>query len=224
MSQRCGKKRKLPVDHEAERTLYKEFASAAASVSQLFSSAVAQQRKATAQGSRQALERVLTWVLKEHQGLEMISKSELVQFLQQEYQESSEGQDSHIQVPNPFHGQGNSAEALDLHASVGKPARSAFHAPIASGPSPPQRRHSGSMDDEQDTATLEPHQPAAHFRHDPHQQQQPQQRSHAMGMPSLQAFGGFAPSAGAAYHGHQSHAQQQQQHAGPQPGFGGGFC
>ena len=45
------------MDHEAERTLYKEFASAAASVSQLFSSAVAQQRKATAQGSRQALVR-----------------------------------------------------------------------------------------------------------------------------------------------------------------------
>ena len=34
---------------------------------------------------------MLTWVLKEHQGLEMINKAALVQFLQQEYQEVSGG-------------------------------------------------------------------------------------------------------------------------------------
>lgn len=63
MSLRCGKKRKLVVDHEAEKTLYSSFVSAANAVSQLYSQAVSQQRKASAQASRQALVRYYVWCL-----------------------------------------------------------------------------------------------------------------------------------------------------------------
>lgn len=59
MSVRCGKKRKLVVDHEAEKSLYGSFVSAANAVSTLYSQAVQQQRRASAQASRQALVRTL---------------------------------------------------------------------------------------------------------------------------------------------------------------------
>lgn len=50
-----GKKRKYEVDLDAERTLYTGFVAAANSVSQLYTQAVQQQRRASAAASRQAL-------------------------------------------------------------------------------------------------------------------------------------------------------------------------
>eukprot|EP00198_Chlamydomonas_reinhardtii_P012195 XP_001701532.1 predicted protein [Chlamydomonas reinhardtii] len=90
MSVRCGKKRKLVVDHEAEKSLYGSFVSAANAVSTLYSQAVQQQRRASAQASRQALERVVTFLLSQNPGSEVVSKAVMLQFLQSEY-ESIEG-------------------------------------------------------------------------------------------------------------------------------------
>jgi hypothetical protein len=54
-----GKKRRAEVlDLDAERTLYSSFVSAANSISQLYTQAVQQQRRASAAASRQTLVRL----------------------------------------------------------------------------------------------------------------------------------------------------------------------
>lgn len=50
-----GKKRRAEVDLDAERTLYGSFSHAASAMSQLYSQAVQQQRKASAAASRHIL-------------------------------------------------------------------------------------------------------------------------------------------------------------------------
>jgi hypothetical protein len=50
-----GKKRKLEVDIEAERTLYSSFVTAANAVSQLYTQGVQQQRKAASAASKATL-------------------------------------------------------------------------------------------------------------------------------------------------------------------------
>jgi hypothetical protein len=50
-----GKKRKSEVDLDAERTLYSSFSAAANSISQLYTQAVHQQRKATSVAAKQAI-------------------------------------------------------------------------------------------------------------------------------------------------------------------------
>lgn len=50
-----GKKRKLEVDIEAERTMYSSFVQAANAVSQLYTQGVQQQRKSAAAASKATL-------------------------------------------------------------------------------------------------------------------------------------------------------------------------
>jgi hypothetical protein len=54
-----GKKRKLEVDLEAERTMYSSFVQAANAVSQLYTQGVQQQRKSAAAASKATLVSVL---------------------------------------------------------------------------------------------------------------------------------------------------------------------
>jgi hypothetical protein len=81
-----GKKRKLEVDIEAERSLYSSFVQAANAVSQLYTQGVQQQRRSAAAASKATLERVVTFVLRQEEGSETISKAALLQFLQHEYE------------------------------------------------------------------------------------------------------------------------------------------
>ncbi|GIL48696.1 hypothetical protein Vafri_5174 [Volvox africanus] len=151
MSLRCGKKRKLVVDHEAERSIYGSFVSAANAVSTLYSQAVQQQRRASAQASRQALERVVTFLISQNPGSEMVSKAVLLNFLQQEY-ESIEGGEHLPHVfpapqlsvagPGPIVG-----ELQSDHPGCSKSMRGisvGYYG--ASGVSPARRQHSGGID------------------------------------------------------------------------------
>lgn len=95
------KKRKFEVDLDAERTLYSSFVSAANSVSQLYTQAVQQQRKSAATASRQTLERVICYVLKESAENGTLTASTLLQYLQQEY-ESVDSLEPTAQ-PNPVY-------------------------------------------------------------------------------------------------------------------------
>lgn len=94
-----GKKRRADaVDLDAERTLYSTFVAAANSMSQLYSQAVQQQRKSSAAASRQTLERMLGFLLREYAGSDVIPKAAILQFLQQEY-ENVEGSEN---LPHQF--------------------------------------------------------------------------------------------------------------------------
>ncbi|GLC46087.1 hypothetical protein PLESTM_001823900 [Pleodorina starrii] len=148
MSLRCGKKRKLVVDHEAEKSIYGSFVSAANAVSTLYAQAVQQQRRASAQVSRQALERVVTFLLAQNPGSEMVSKAVLLNFLQQEY-ESIEGGEHlphvfpapQITVVGPAPPVG---EAQPEHPGFSN--KSMRGGGYCSGVSPSRRQHSGGMD------------------------------------------------------------------------------
>eukprot|EP00798_Chlamydomonas_sp_ICE-L_P020975 gene20975-27831_t len=82
----AGKKRKCEVDLDAERNLYSSFVTAANSISQLYSQSVQQQRKGTAAASRQTLERVMCFLLRDYNSADVIPRAELLHFLQQEYE------------------------------------------------------------------------------------------------------------------------------------------
>mmetsp|Transcript_32306 Transcript_32306/g.82072 ORF Transcript_32306/g.82072 Transcript_32306/m.82072 type:complete len:213 (-) Transcript_32306:495-1133(-) len=93
-----SKKRKAVCDLDSERTLYASFVSAANSVSQLYASAVQQQRRSSAAAYRQSLERVLGFIVREYSTSDSIPKAALLQFLQQEF-ESVEGSEH---LPHQF--------------------------------------------------------------------------------------------------------------------------
>lgn len=92
-----GKKRRCEVDLDAERTLYTSFVQAANSISQLYTSAVQQQRRASAAASRQTLvgvpERVFlpqvsAWLQSTHPGwpsLPCCPQERVLGFLLREY-------------------------------------------------------------------------------------------------------------------------------------------
>ncbi|KAL6784184.1 hypothetical protein ACKKBG_A05140 [Auxenochlorella protothecoides x Auxenochlorella symbiontica] len=81
---RRGKKRKPEADLEAERSLYASFATAANSVSQLYSLALGQQARYRDEGARQSLERVYEWLCKEHGNSSTLPTAALMDFLRQE--------------------------------------------------------------------------------------------------------------------------------------------
>ncbi|GFR46747.1 hypothetical protein Agub_g8370 [Astrephomene gubernaculifera] len=146
MSLRSGKKRKLIVDHEAEKSIYGSFVSAANAVSTLYSQAVQQQRRASAQASRQALERVVAFLLAQNPGSEVVSKAVLLQFLQQEYESIEGGEHLPHAFPAPqisVVGPGSEAHPEQAGFS-GKPSRSYFSSTL--GVSPSRRTHSGGVD------------------------------------------------------------------------------
>ncbi|KAG2487677.1 hypothetical protein HYH03_013677 [Edaphochlamys debaryana] len=148
MSLRCGKKRKLVVDHEAEKSLYGSFVSAANAVSTLYSQAVQQQRRASAQASRQALERVVAFLLATNPGQESISKAVLLQFLQQEYESIEGGEHLPCVFPAPhIAAVGSGPAGADLQPEQpgfsGKTMRGA--GPGGYYTSPSRRQHSGGM-------------------------------------------------------------------------------
>lgn len=105
-----AKKRKSEVDLDAERTLYSSFVSAANAVSQLYTQASQQQRRAAATASRQTLERIICFVLKESAENSTLNSSALLQYLQQEYEsvDTCEHPSQHNPVyqllPVPSHG------------------------------------------------------------------------------------------------------------------------
>ena len=109
-----GKKRKAELDLDMERTMYSSFVAAANAVSQLYTQGVQQQRRAASAASRATLvrpelqatqcsllvlglscdpcmllilqEKVVSFVLRQEEGSESISKAALLQFLQHEYE------------------------------------------------------------------------------------------------------------------------------------------
>jgi hypothetical protein len=81
-----GKKRKPELDLDSEKTLYTTFVSAANSVSQIYTQAIQQQRKASTLATKHALENVLAFALKENPHSDSISKSALIHFLNSEYE------------------------------------------------------------------------------------------------------------------------------------------
>eukprot|EP00798_Chlamydomonas_sp_ICE-L_P022713 gene22713-29874_t len=96
-----GKKRKCEVDLDAERNLYHSFVSAANSISQLYTHSVQQQRKGTAGASRQTLERVMRFLVREYHSVDVIPRAELLQFLQQEYENIEGAENLPHQFPVP---------------------------------------------------------------------------------------------------------------------------
>lgn len=131
-----AKKRKLEVDADAERHLYSSFVCAANSISQLYSQAVSQQRKSSAMASRQTLERLAHWLMREYPNDDAIPKSALLQFLHQEY-EGYEGCDTAavpqvfpvLQVPGHHHQAAQIAEDADMQASQRCPQQPSLHNP-----------------------------------------------------------------------------------------------
>ncbi|GIM09768.1 hypothetical protein Vretimale_13586, partial [Volvox reticuliferus] len=151
MSLRYGKKRKLIVDHEAEKSIYGSFVSAANAVSTLYSQAVQQQRRASAHASRQALERVVTFLLSQNPGSEMVSKAVLLNFLQQEYESIEGGEHLPHVFPAPqlsIVGPGPTVGELQSdHPGCSKSMRGVGGVYYgASGVSPARRQHSGGID------------------------------------------------------------------------------
>lgn len=97
-----GKKRKSEVDLDAERTLYSSFSAAANSISQLYTQAVQQQRKASSTAAKQAIDKIICGVVRDFGNCEVIPVSTLLHYLQHEY-ESCDQQDIVIQ-PHPLQG------------------------------------------------------------------------------------------------------------------------
>lgn len=131
-----GKKRKCDVDLDAERSLHSSFVTAANSISHLFTHAVQQQRKCSAAASRQTLERIMCFLLRDYHSAEVIPRHELLQFLQQEYEniEGAEHLPHQFPVPVfPVVSQGNGDSEVPLEANA--KARSAqFSLPRRNGP------------------------------------------------------------------------------------------
>jgi len=136
------------VDPESERTLYSSFVSAANAVSQLYTQAVQQQRKASAAASRQTIERITQFLLRECAASETISKSVLLQFLQQEYEgiEGCENAPHHFPVhflPVVSQGcQGSAEESTSTEPSTKSAGRPGQFA----SPSPARRSGSAAME------------------------------------------------------------------------------
>lgn len=142
-----GKKRKYEVDIDAERTLHGSFVSAANAVSQMYMQAVQQQRKTSTAASRQTLERVICFLLREFNGAEHVSKTALLHFLQQEYEglEGSENVPYHFPVhfiPAVHHGTSSATGDDGSIDAAGKTLRSSSVSAMA--PSPARRAQSHS--------------------------------------------------------------------------------
>ncbi|KXZ54009.1 hypothetical protein GPECTOR_5g12 [Gonium pectorale] len=205
MSLRCGKKRKLIVDHEAEKSIYGSFVAAANAVSTLYSQAVQQQRRASAAATRQALERVVTFLLAQNPGSEVVSKATLLQFLQQEYESIEGGEHLPHAFPAPQYsavgpGQPGPEPQPEPPGYGAKAARTGppYYSPA--GVSPSRRAHSGGCDgmDASDSAMCGPQ-----HQHAP----QPQPPAGPAGAAELQAFAAFAQQGGGfgSHHGAQHH-------------------
>ncbi|KAL2609093.1 hypothetical protein R1flu_027666 [Riccia fluitans] len=69
---------------EVERTLYTTFCTAANSISQLYTQAQHQQKVAFQAGERHAVEKLYTWLHREHHGGSSISTAEILNYLQNE--------------------------------------------------------------------------------------------------------------------------------------------
>lgn len=199
MSLRCGKKRKLVVDHEAEKTLYSSFVSAANAVSQLYSQAVSQQRKASAQASRQALERVVAWLVAQNPGSDFVSKTAMLHFLQQEYESIEGGENLPHQFPAPqLSVVAPGAPGSDTDSQQGIPGKSArtggCYGP--SGVSPMRRQHSGGLDGMMDSSDAAlPTQPQTQHQQQ-QQQHQPGAMPHGVGAYPGAMMQGFVPHMG----------------------------
>ncbi|KAI3429613.1 hypothetical protein D9Q98_005699 [Chlorella vulgaris] len=100
--QRGGsKKRKGESTLEAEKSLYGSFVDAANAVSQLYTAAVQQNKRAEEQGARQALERVAQFVVKEYGNAPAVPTVMLMELLRQELQ-AAQGSTTAIQLPFPI--------------------------------------------------------------------------------------------------------------------------
>eukprot|EP00899_Mesostigma_viride_P003425 jgi/Mesvir1/13083/Mv06067-RA.1 len=82
---KMGKKRKKGIeDIELERSLYNSFCTAANSVSQLYTQAQHQQKRAFAAGARTSTERILQWLTKEYAGSPHLPVEAIAAFLMKE--------------------------------------------------------------------------------------------------------------------------------------------
>lgn len=81
-----GKKRRAELNLDADRTVYGSFVQAANSISQLYTQAVQQSKKSQNDGARQAVETILTHVLREYGNSQSIPTAQLLHYLQQELQ------------------------------------------------------------------------------------------------------------------------------------------
>lgn len=169
-----GKKRKPELDLEVERTMYGSFVTAANAVSQLYTQAVQQQRRAAVSASRATLEKVVGFALRENPGGDQLSKSALLQFLQHEYEHVEDQEYVAQQAPvqmMPFMASGMAGGAAvttsddsqdNHHGGSNKASRHASHAT-----SPMMR----SMNVNLPYPSLQDHQQQQQ-QHQPQQQQQ----------------------------------------------------
>ncbi|KAL4443885.1 hypothetical protein ABPG75_011622 [Micractinium tetrahymenae] len=97
---RGTKKRKQADTLEGERSLYASFSHAANAVSQLYTAAVQQTKRAEEAGARQALERVAQFVVKEYGNAPAVPTAVLMEVLRQELQ-AAQGGAAAIQLPFP---------------------------------------------------------------------------------------------------------------------------
>ncbi|KAL4449512.1 hypothetical protein ABPG77_007156 [Micractinium sp. CCAP 211/92] len=98
---RGTKKRKQADSLDGERSLYASFSHAANAVSQLYTAAVQQTKRAEEAGARQALERVAQFVVKEYGNAPAVPTAVLMEVLRQELQ-AAQGSAATIQLPFPM--------------------------------------------------------------------------------------------------------------------------
>lgn len=170
-----GKKRKLEVlDPDAEKTLYTSFVSAANSVSQLYTQAVQQQRKSSAAASRQTLERIAHFLMREYGAQDTIPKAALLHFLHQEYEgiEGCENLPHQFPVPlfPPVGQQGSNPEGVQDGAASGSAGQQHGRSSPGNGMhSPTCRRPGAAM---QHAAAMEMMEPSDSEEATAHPQQQ----------------------------------------------------
>ncbi|KAK9842766.1 hypothetical protein WJX74_002030 [Apatococcus lobatus] len=95
-----GKKRKPELDLDHEQNMHGSFVAAANSLSQLYTKAVQQHKRAHTNGARHVLERQIQWVLRDYasNSVESIPTNVLLKFLQQEV----ENADLWAHTPSPM--------------------------------------------------------------------------------------------------------------------------
>ncbi|EFN59734.1 hypothetical protein CHLNCDRAFT_133329 [Chlorella variabilis] len=135
-TQRGGSKKRKGESLEAEKSLYSTFTAAANSVSQLYTAAVQQTKRAEEQGARQALERVAQFVVKEYGNAPAVPTGVLMEVLRQELQAAQCGTTA-IQLPFPVPllptGGGLGSESSDAHHSDDEHLMSADQSGPAAG-------------------------------------------------------------------------------------------
>ncbi|XP_008786494.1 uncharacterized protein LOC103704817 [Phoenix dactylifera] len=102
-----AKKRKSDATRldEVDRSLYLTFCSAANSLSQIYTQAMAQQKLSFQAGERHALEKLYQWILRQHEEGAIVTAAEVVAYLQNEIDYGGEDASMSPRLQFPSHPQ-----------------------------------------------------------------------------------------------------------------------